>query len=233
MHIKVFLLAISGLFIIHRLLGQNEGFVLDRLTNPAEVFAEFDARVSKVKGTHYLDDHWNIGIIRLKNNKIIKNYPLKYDIENQWMEVKFDHDIKLLDLRWIRSFEWVNGASNRLRFVNSNQYTFEDGVQRLGVFEILSEGELSLLTKTDTEVREANYVPALDMGDMDKKIYKVEKLYVVSDNTVKPFPKKKSEFFSLFGDNAAEIDDYAKVNKLKYRNKRDARQIFHYYNSLN
>ena len=232
MHIKVFLLAISGLFTINRLLGQNEGFVLDRLTNPAEVFAEFDARVSKVKGTYYLDDSWNQGTIWLKNKKIIKNYLLKFDIENQWMEVKFDNDIKLLDLRWIKSFEWVDNEAKRSYFVSTSQYNFEDGVQRLGVFEVLSEGQLSLVAKTDTKVREPNYVPALDMGDMDTKIYKVEKLFIVADDVVKPFPKKRSEFLALFGDKSAKIEDYSKINKLKFRDKEDALQIFNYYSSL-
>ena len=212
--------------------AQNEGFVLDRLTNPAEVFKEFDARVSKVKGTYYLDDRWNQGTIWLKNKKIIKNYLLKFDIENQWMEVKFDNDIKLLDLRWIKSFEWVDDEAKRSYFVSTSQYNFEDGVQRLGVFEVLSEGQLSLVTKTDTELREPNYVPALDMGDMDAKIYKVEKLFIVVDDVVKPFPKKRSEFLALFGDKSTKIEDYSKINKLKFRDKEDALQMFNYYNSL-
>ena len=60
----------------------------------------------------------------------------------------------------------------------------------------------------------------------------IEKLFIVLDDVVKPFPKKRSEFLALFGDKSTKIEDYSKINKLKFRDKEDALQMFNYYNSL-
>ena len=85
---------------------------------------------------------------------------------------------------------------------------------------------------SNTKLKRANYTAALDVGDMNEKIIKVETLYLADEIMVYNYPKNKTDFMSFFDQHSSEMEDYIKDYKLKFKNKEDAQKILNQYDSL-
>lgn len=209
--------------------------ILDE-TNPGLVLKEFKPASTGNQGTSYAEEGWNTGSFVLKSWKRISNYPLRLDIKNNLLEIKYNNDIKVCGPNQLESFEWVEPKTQQLiRYINADRYKDEEGKSIIGFLEIVVDHEVKakLFAKEELKLIKANYVATVDMGNRNDKIVKEEEYYLANNNTLYKFSGKKDNNLNFFGDKKEIIKEYVDDNKLKFNNRADLEKIVSYYNSLN
>ncbi|MGI9544529.1 MAG: hypothetical protein ACR2MX_14810 [Cyclobacteriaceae bacterium] len=188
---------------------------------------------SGVKGNYFLQDHWAAGDIVLHYGPVLENYPLRYDIENDILEIKLEKEgqVKILKGEKVSKFLLHELAQTR-EFINASEYKFQ-GTVHIGFFEIIQDGNTQLFSKTFAKVKPPTYVEGLDVGERDHKIIKHEKIYIARDGEafeLGPFGNDNKKHFET---HLKSVEKYAKENRLKFKGKEDLKQIVAYYNKLN
>jgi hypothetical protein len=198
---------------------------------PSEVMIGIPPPPGEVIGDSYLEENWFKGSILLyREGDLIEGYMLKYDIEKDLFEIKTSADVKILEGRKAKSFLWQkDSAAAPHYFVNAKDYT-KEGVPLTGFFEVLADGPMPLLKKTDIVIQKANYVKEFDTGSRDDKILKREHYYYLIEHNVNEIPNRK--LASLFTDKMIEMDGFIRINGLNPKNESDLQRIFKEYNSL-
>jgi hypothetical protein len=199
------------------------------MTNLDNVTYGLPAPPGQVLGDVYIDPVWNIGNIMLQSGVVLERYNVRYDLKSQMLEIQTAKQVKLLDYKMIKTVIWKDDITTRL-FVSAASYKFEN-TALVGILEVLSDGNKPLLRRTTMHVKQPDYVPALDVGSRDAKIYKKTALYYSVGSDLHEVKGKKAVLQAL-GDKATEMESFIETNDLGTKSERDLVRIFDYYNSL-
>lgn len=190
---------------------------------------QVQTKKSETKGSFYYNDIWRAGEIILISGDIIKDYPLKYDIRKNIIDLKVENIVKVLSIGRIKEINWIDEKGSKEILRNTMLYENYSGI---GFFSILSGGEKSLLKKTYLKIIDPNYVSAIDVGEQERKIVKRDIYFIAVGNKVTEIKKNKKQILKQFGTNSDNIKIFASDNNLNFKNDFDLIKIFNYYNSL-
>ncbi|MCF6366493.1 MAG: hypothetical protein L3J35_09870 [Bacteroidales bacterium] len=190
---------------------------------------QIQTKKTETKGSFYYNDNWKPGEIYLITGEVIKDYPLKYDLRKNIIEIKVENIVKVLSVGRVKEIHWIDDFGNKEILRNAMLYENYNGT---GLFSILLEGNKSFLKKPYLKLIESNYVTALDVGEKSNQIVKRNYYFIAEGNKVIEIKKSKKQILKQFGDNADIIKEFAQKNKLSYKNDNDLIKIFSYYNSL-
>jgi hypothetical protein len=184
-----------------------------------------------VIGDYYLNKRWNkASILLYKSETMIEGYPIKYDIKNELIEIQTTSGIKILDVRKIKNLVWTDSMVIAPQyFVNANEFK-KGKITYSGLLEVLVDGPLPLLKRTELDVREPNYVPALDVGSKDTKILR-KSVILCSKGGELIEVKNKKDVLEVSGEMSKEVDDYIKKNKLNVSKDSGMIRAFEFINS--
>jgi hypothetical protein len=173
----------------------------------------------KVIGDTYFDTKWKIGSVMLYGkDKLIERYPIRYDIYTNELDIKTGQQVKVIAGNKIKSFSWIDSSyTEPVYFVNAHDFRNEEGTPFSGFFQVLVDGPLPLLCKTDIVVRKADYNVQMNVGSKDDKILKKEKYYYLKDGKALEVPAGKKKMLALFGEHAITIEKYTKDNRSSSR----------------
>ena len=149
------------------------------------------------------------------------------------MEIKTKRTIKVCPAERIIAFELKSTDNEEIRkFVNCNRFKADTKLE--GFYEVLVDSDegLSLFVKTEATVKEANYNPALDVGEATSKIVKRPNYYIANGSYANVVKKNKKAFLKIFDGKSSIINLLLKEEKLKIGDEQDLIQIVDYYNSL-
>jgi len=184
-----------------------------------------------VVGDNYLDKKWNAANILLyQSETMIEGYPVKYDVKNDLLEIKSSWGIKVLEGRKIKNLVWVDSLTAQPHyFVNGAEYKYE-GAKSLGLIEVIVDGKLPLLKRSELYTKKPTYNAALDVGSKDTKLYlKDVFLYANGKDLIKI--KNKADILKGAGDRSAEVENFIKVNKLNVNKQSGLTRVFEFINS--
>ena len=208
-----------------------EGRLL-RPTHPGGIVEISELPPPKVIGSNYIYDAWKLGSVTLSDNKSIENIPLKYDLKQNILEVSTDSGIKVIYSERIDFFEWLTDNGTKEVFANAELFKCDVDLPT-GFFEIIFEGKLILAAKKQVEYVSPHYNQALDAGNPDGRLITSETFFYIDErNNALQLPKRKKEFYTIFGTHAQEITTYMKSNNFGIKNRYDLKKIFGYYNAL-
>ena len=209
---------------------------MDRMTDPngvgqSDLLYGIPPAPGKTVGDYYLDRKWNTGSIFLKDSeRKIEGFPLKYDIKTQTIEILANKTVKILDARKIKGMVWYDSLTQLGSFfANAGEFT-EDGVPLVGLVEVMSDGQIPLLCYTTVWIKQADYVPALDVGSRDDKIMKRKTYYYSINHQITKITSKK-KLLPAFGDRASAVDAFIKTNDLSVNQPFDLKRIFDFFNA--
>jgi hypothetical protein len=187
----------------------------------------------KVIGDTYLDVQWKTGSIMLYDkDKLIERYPIRYDIHADELDIKTGKSVKVIAGNKIKSFSWIDSSYTvPIYFINAKDFKDEEGGSFSGFFEVLVDGTLPLLRKTDIVVKKADYNVQLNVGSTDDKILKKDIYYYLKDGKALEVPSSKKKLLALFGQHAEAVEKYIKENKGATK-QRDLVLAFDYYKKL-
>jgi hypothetical protein len=188
----------------------------------------------KVIGDTYISKNWNQGSVLLyQSETIIEGYPLRFDIEQNELEIDTKSGVKVLAADKIRNFTWIDSLTRKpVFYVNAKEYVDETSTPLSGFFEVISEGTLLVMKKTTLSVRKANYVKEFDTGSRDDKIMKNDLFYYAQGNKVMPLATSRKKFLPIFGDKAEKVKEFIDVNGMNLKEVHHLQAIFEYYNSI-
>jgi len=184
----------------------------------------------ETKGSFYFNKNWYNGTIKLFSGEEIRNYPLKYDMKYNQINIKAKNDIKIISIGAVKEIDWTDDKGIEQKLINCAVYT-KNNSNVLGFFQILSEGKILLLKKTNLKLLNANYNGTVVAGNKDNKYIKEYKYFVYKNNKIIKIRKRRKNILKTFNNQANKIEKFVKQNNLSYKKEYDLIKIFNFYNS--
>ena len=184
-----------------------------------------------VVGDNYLNKNWNVATILLyQTEAMIEGYPVKYDIRSNMLEFNSKYGIKVLSAEKVKNLVWIDSLTSEPHyFVNGAEFS-KDQVTSRGLLEVVVDGTLPLLLKTELVVKQPTYNAAMGSGSKDLKIYKKEIFLYAMDKNMMEIKNKKN-VLQAAGSRAPEVETYIKENKINVNKLQGLKQVFELLNA--
>lgn len=217
----------------HAQVTRTDGFVDASQGRPGSIISEIPYVPDEYQGSFYIQDEWAKGNAILLSGDSIQNYPLKYDIEHQRLEILVEEKIKVLDRSELYAFDWVNKSQNSHQyFFNASDFKYLETLV-VGMFEVLVDGNmLKLFSLKETKLREGNYNQQIDIGDRRPKVLQDESFYLWRDEIVFKLSNNKRKTLVHFRGKSKEVEAYAKENDFGFKKREDLVALVSYYLTL-
>ncbi len=213
---------------VSRLLVERPNFV------GGNMFYGIPPEPKKVEGNFYLDKKWNLSSILLyRDQQVLEGYRTRYNINSNTFELLEPQTLQVTTLQGLRvqNIVWMDSSYKVPRyFVNGMDFR-DEGAPILGFFEVLVEGELPLMRRTLAIFKESNYNTALMVGNRNDQIVKRNVYYYLRGKDLYEVPKKRKEFFALFGGKAIQMETFVEENEINLKAPGSIFQVFTHFNS--
>lgn len=200
-------------------------------TAPGGIVEATNMPVAKDKGTHYLEDQWFEGVIYLRNNLNLEKHPIRYDIENDLLEFKYQNEVRVIEGITVSHFEYTDVFNRRRYFERSDKYVPNEDLPG-GFVEVIVEGDPGLLVSTRLEVLKPSYVTALDVGERSNKIVKKVVYFLRANESLIRLPMNKKKFVALLKTHDFDVNDHIKANHLSVKDRDDLVEIVDFLKTL-
>jgi hypothetical protein len=174
-----------------------------------------------VKGSTYLDEEWQSAEILLKNGLLIKNFPIRIEIEQSNVEIKYNGEVKYLDLEKVDFINYRNShTTTELVIKKADEFRYHD-VPLKGIVVVHKGERYVAIRQFYIEFLQANYNVAMDIGSKDHRKVKKERLYVSKDGNLILVKGSKKKFVSELGSDRENALSIIKEKKLDITQKED------------
>ena len=180
-------------------------------------------------GEEYVSNQWSQGTIVLRSGDSISNYPLKYNLVTDAVEVKTDQTVKVVPIADVQQFYWFNNGQP-VDFINGSGYTM-GGTPLNGYFQLLVKGTTNLFKKTYLSVQKANYRPELDVGSPEDKVVREDSYYLARGKSIMEI-KNRKRVYDYFKQHRADVKKHAQQQEWNPKREEDLAAIVRYYNEL-
>ena len=210
----------------------QEGYVVNKDSNPAQIIEDLQLPPPSLVGSTYFKDDWLNGNITLTKNRQIKNYPIRYDMYNNQLEIRFEGDVRVCPYQLIQEFTIENSSLlGSSRFIKSENLKHADGTPIVGFYRVIAEGKYALLAHHEVVLKDTEYVEEFNMGSRDKKYIKKMQYYYAIDNIVSAkFKKSVIKSDKNFSSRSDDIKMFMKENDLSFSNEFDLKELFKFLN---
>ena len=173
------------------------------------------------------------GKVVLINGDTLKG-KLKYDFENDLIQIILNGTIQTFSSRKIHFFQIYDETVDMFRNFYSIPYEVQPNYEIPLIFEVLYEGQLSLLAReqivTET-VPQYSYAYRSSVN-MTRTRLSYDFYFLDQKGNFTKYDLKKPQLFELMSRKEPQIKSYIKKNKLKTDSRRDLVRITAYYNAL-
>lgn len=184
-----------------------------------------------VIGDNFLDKKWNRATILLyQSETMIEGNPVKYDIKSDVIEIKTNAGIKILNCDKVKNMVWRDSLTSEPHyFINASEFK-KDGVESRGLLEVIVDGTLPLMKKTEIYVKKPTYNAAMDAGSKDTKIFQKEVFLYSNDKNLLVI-KNKKDVLAAAGDREAEVETFIKTNNINTNKLPGLKKVFEFLNA--
>ena len=178
---------------------------------------QFDLRTRGIDGSIYFQDKWARTSLKMPSGKHIEDVMALYNLKAQSLVVSVGNEsVGELSSYFIASFDMLRAPGiysliDTLKFVNMSSYA-SDVAAEDGFYQILYEGDYTLLAKHDVEILRPSYSPTINMGKFDYTATKSIKYLMLHDYKLVEIPKSKSKV-------AKEMKKYGRFVSLVKKHK--------------
>jgi len=187
---------------------------------------------------------WHNGkIVLLSEDTIVGK--IKYDFQNNVIQINLGNVIQTYSARKIHYFEIYDETIESYRHFYALPYNVQANYQVPLIFEVLYEGELSLLCREEivTEsVPQYNSYPYSNYGsygpygnspyNQSRNRLNYKYYFLDKRNGIKNYNMKKNELLSFYKKYQQQVKKYMKKHNLKHDRMRDLVRLTAYYNAL-
>ncbi|MCF6184691.1 MAG: hypothetical protein L3J56_08745 [Bacteroidales bacterium] len=198
--------------------------------NGGITISTIQSKPKNIKGSVYYNNKWKIGTLELFSKQKIKDYPIRYDMKYHRIEIKTKDNVKIIPVSDVKKITYIDNNGNSEVCINCSVY--KNSENKFGFYKIIYQGKISLLKKTNLQLKESNYNPTFDIGEKSKEYIKTDKYYIYTNGKISPVKKKKRQILKTFNNKAEKVEIFAKRNELSFKKDYDLSKIFNYYNNL-
>lgn len=200
-------------------------------STPKGMMSEVKKPEKAVVGNTYWDENWVPGKVTFANGQILNDSPLRYDIQEDMIELKLDDKLMGIRGKNVKSFTAYNGNNQTYEvYVNASRYK-EDEVTKAGFFKVLAEGDWALLEQMEVVFVKPNYNPVLGVGNEEPKYLKKIKLFIARGSNVFEVPNSKSKFLKEVNYPNEDLASFMKENDLSVKDTKDVKSIVEFLNT--
>jgi len=182
-----------------------------------------------ISAQEFAFEFWHEGKVVLETNDTLKGL-VKYDIQNDLLQVKVRNKLESLTARKVLTFEIFDTTVKRYRQFYSLPYSPNNTYKTPVFFELLCEGKITLLAREKLEYRTVN--SPFFYGNYSRLVL-VNVFYLLKQNgVIQEFQGKKNDWLKVMETRENEVREFSKVNRLDFDEKYDLTRIIDYYNSL-
>jgi len=179
----------------------------------------------KLTGQRVLNEDFIKSNIILKNDTVVyKDVPVRVNVYENALEVKYKGEIKYLPVHKIEKVEFQNQGFSYL----TNNTINTDAPE--GFYKILYKKQSVLLCHYGYKIKEANYNVQMDVGEKDDKIIVTKDYYVVLNNQLIKLENNRRKLIKQLG-NSEAIEDFIKKQKINPKDEQDMIKFLDYYDS--
>lgn len=204
----------------------------------------FDKRTHYRLGDHYFQSEWsngNLSVVYKNEVKLLKNYPVRFDLGNQEVELKVKNTlnpeskqktIKVIGAKYLQKFELTNVKTGKTHHFE-RCFDYKTDTPLTGYFETLFKGKkINLLKRSTTFVQKNEGVKALGLEKGNERILKKIRYYMTINGKTFKIKRRKKFILKQLADKKDQVKTYAKKSKLYFSDINDLQKIFKYYDSL-
>lgn len=212
----------------------HNSYTLERMatqaTNPSGIITTMPGAPPAVSGDVYLYKTFNASAFELYDGKLLEGYLAKLDLSRNEFDVVTTQGVKVLKGNLVRSFIFIDSLTKaQFNFVNMKEWQGAEPLE--GFFQILVEGEMTLVRKSDVIFKKADFHPALNVGSRDHQYIQKSKLYYIRGKEYVEVPPKKN-LMKIFSDQQKEMNAYFNKSDINLSNEADIARLVAHYNSL-
>ncbi|HNQ82524.1 MAG TPA: hypothetical protein PLW31_11295 [Bacteroidales bacterium] len=175
-------------------------------------------------GGIYLEPGWAPGSVTLRNNKVIDNIMLRYDIYHQQLQFIQDEDTLAFARPEEAEFFLIGGK----KFIYAEY--LNGAVIGKSYFEVLSEGRCELLIR---RVIRYHMNEESKSGQQDEAFIRECEFYLVKPGErAKPVATGRKSILCAFSDKEAEVKNFMEEKNLKMKDCNQMKLVVDFYNSL-
>ncbi len=214
------------------IVGANSGKPIDMNTRAGGFVTEIKKNNTEVRGNTYLAEEWKSATLSLIDGTVITDKLMRYDILMNQFEIKIEGQLKGIQGFNVTSFVIYNEFTQGVdQYINAKQYSLE-GAKLIGFFKVTNIDKWSFLTKTDVELKKANYNAILDVGEEDPEYVKSSKFFISNGQSLIPVvSNNKKKFADSFGDKSDQVLQFLKDKKLSLKEEIDMRTLVNFLNT--
>jgi len=181
---------------------------------------------TQMRGSNYIYEEWQPATLVLAGDTVeVPNVNVRVDVVNRVLEVEQDGVNKIFPSFLIKTAT----LTNTKEVISPRKVVGKDGPP--GFFGVLYDGKSPLYIHYSTQIKQANYNPALDSGRTWDEILLVKTYYArISGELVKLEKKKSKRMAQLGGDRVA---DYIDAKDIDIRQDAGLIQVLTYLDSEN
>ena len=186
-------------------------------------------------GDVYLSPDYRITTFWLyDNDQVAQGFSARLDLQRNEFDINLGKGkgIKALPGNKVRTLVMADSISRTPQyFVNAQEFKNGDGEPFSGFFQILSEGELTLLKITSVAFKPADHNPTHNTGIKDNRFMKKSELFYAAGSSANKLPGRKG-ILKLMESQKEKVDKFIQVNEINLGVERHLIALFDYYNSL-
>jgi hypothetical protein len=169
----------------------------------------------------------------LEENVTLESLFFRYNVKENYFEIKTETEVKVLPGKRVTNFNWVNNQSESDgEYVNTSQYSL-NGAMVNTFFKVAIKGQYDLLIGNRFKVIPGNYNTALNVGERNDKIVKEEVFYICTDNKLMEVNSNKNKFtkdLKVFS--GKDMSSFIKSNKINPKDPEDLTLVTHRLNEI-
>lgn len=178
---------------------------------------------------------WHSGVVDLNSGESIRGQ-LKYDLKDERVLLIVNNQVKAYPVNIVESFSIKDALSNQSRIFFSIPHTLYNDYSRNHFFELLSEGQMSLLSRQEIVMRKVRYdvTNGYLYSNRNYPVPHEEENYFLMDSEggISACGNTNKDVIEFFSDYSKEIKAFIRSNKLDVNFRYDMMHVIEYYNTL-
>ena len=187
-----------------------------------------------VRGTPYLFNEWKPGNVYLRDNKLIKNVNIKYNIYTDDLLYlnSTSGDSLIIDRTMIWKFEIIDDTAGHIVVMEEVNIKPEKDDNAMFA-RILYNGRSKLILKHSKIFIRADYKGAYATGNKyDEYIDKRQYYLITDENNIHKIKLNKKSVIKLLPDKETKIKAFISSHRMAMDNENDIIRVLEYYDSL-
>jgi hypothetical protein len=173
---------------------------------------------------------WHEGKIVLLQGDTLRGL-VKYDLQKDLVQHTVqDSKAEVYTARKVIFFEIFDESVKKYRQFFALPYTTAGGYKSPIFFELLEEGNLTLLSREFLENK--TFSSPYYTGSYSRIVLTNKYFFMKEDGEIVEFNGSKKDLLDMMGKRSEEVEKFMKSNRLRFDEKYDFARIVAYYNSL-